>query len=106
MASAMHPRLERLVAEHVGEGVVAGRMFGTDTVLLDGELVACARHGRVGFRLRAGEQLDAALELPGAGEFDPFGTGNPFREWVSLPLQPGDALDELLSLAVALRRAA
>ena len=83
-----------------------GRRFGSETLRLDGTIVAMLVQGRVVLKLPR-ERVEA---LVGRGDGAPFldGRGRPMREWVALTGDPGqdstgDAalLHEALDLARA-----
>lgn len=94
--------MEALLHEGAAVGVVAGRMFGAEALLLNGKAIVCAKREMVGFKLGEGTTAHtSALALPGAELFDPSGKHRPFRDWVAIPLTMPNAASELLRKAIA-----
>jgi TfoX/Sxy family transcriptional regulator of competence genes len=95
----------RLADDLEDAGVVKGRMFGADTLLHDGKLIACLKNGLEGFKL--GETTDefaAARTLPGASLFAPAGEGRPpFKGWVAFSAEHADVWLDLAQQALSLR---
>ena len=86
-----------------GEEIVAGRMFGSYAILLDGKVLATFHENRAVFKLGR----DSALLLDGLDDglllFDPSGKHRPMKDW--LVVDDGRDLDEYLLQAIALHRA-
>ena len=90
--------LERFGAE----GIVAGRMFGSWAILLDGKVIATFHGERAVFKLgRDSALLLDALE-GGAHLFDPSGKGRAMKDWLVVEGEPD--LDEYLLESIALQR--
>jgi hypothetical protein len=96
------------IAERLaGGGVSTGRMFGADTLLHGGTLIACLKGDLLGFKLGADPAaLEAALALPGASLFDPNATGSPFRGWVALPVEQSALWPDLAEQALTIKLSA
>jgi hypothetical protein len=101
MATESEQAYERLVADLSGRGVVAGQMFGKPTLKVGTKSVACLYNEGMAFKLTAGsdEHLEA-LALPGAGLFDPSGTGRSMKDWVWVPVQHTEHWLEFADAAV------
>lgn len=65
--------------------VTGRRMFGSDALFANGTIFAIVWDGRVTLRFPAEDHFAAAMALPGAGLFDPMGTGKTMGRWVCLP---------------------
>lgn len=77
---------QRLARALLGEGVVAGKMFGKDALKYENKAIACLLADTMGFKVgRESEAMRTAMAYPGAALFDPSGQGRPFRDWVSVP---------------------
>lgn len=82
-AMAEFQRLTRLL---LGDGVVAGNMFGAESLKFDGKAIACLSGDAMAFKLgREAPEHASALAVKGAELFDPSGMGRPFKDWVSVP---------------------
>ncbi|WP_447587393.1 hypothetical protein [Microbacterium lacticum] len=94
--------IEKLLDGGSPDGVVAGRMFGAEALLLNGKAIVCAKRVMIGFKLGAGTAAHSeALALSGSKLFDPSGKHRPFRDWVAIPFDSSEAAPDLLSLAIA-----
>lgn len=94
--------METLLSEGAAAGVVAGRMFGAEALMLNGKAIACAKRDMVGFKLGDGTPAHStALALPGAELFEPSGSHRPFRDWVVVPLATPEAHSALFAQALA-----
>jgi hypothetical protein len=64
-----------------GHEIVASKLFGMPTLKVRGKAFAGLFGEAMSFKLSPAD-LKAALELPGAGTFDPSGMGRPMGGWV------------------------
>ena len=91
-----------LLTRFSGEGIVAGRMFGSYAILLDGKVIATFHAERAVFKLgRESHLLVDGLD-DGLHLFDPSGKKRPMKDW--LVVDDGRDLDEYLLQAIALQR--
>ena len=74
--------------------VAAGKWFGKTCLKVDGKAFAVLFGDDIAFKL-AEDARARALQIKGAGLFDPRGQGNPFREWVQVPRPQAAAWPEL-----------
>lgn len=82
-AMAEYQRISRSL---LGEGVVAGKMFGKDALKFESKAIACLVEDKMAFKVgRDSAVMAGALRYPGAELFDPSGQGRPFRDWVAVP---------------------
>lgn len=75
--------------------VTGRRMFGSDALFANGTIFAIVWDGRVTLRFPAEDRFLAAMALPGAGRFDPMGSGKTMGRWVCLPETFHDDVDAL-----------
>ncbi len=82
---------EGLGAELAAAGVVMGKMFGANSLMLNKKALACLNGDKVVFKLgRDTAEHARALELPGAVLFDPSGMKRPFKDWVEVPFSSNE----------------
>jgi hypothetical protein len=79
----------------------ASKMFSMPCVKRSGKVVfGLSRTGMV-FKLTDPASHARALAVPGAHLFDPSGRGEPFRQWVVVPLEHAEEWEPLAAEAVA-----
>jgi len=66
-----------------GHEIVASKLFGMPTLKVRGKAFAGLFGEAMTFKLSP-DDLAAAMQLPGAGTFDPSGMGRPMGGWVML----------------------
>lgn len=72
------------------QGVVLGKTFGAQALMLNKKAIACLHGEKMAFKLgRESDRHAEALSLPGATLFDPSGMGRAFKDWVEIPLAEG-----------------
>lgn len=72
------------------QGVVLGKTFGAQALMLNKKAIACLHGEKMAFKLgRESDRHAEALSLPGATLFDPSGMGRAFKDWVEIPLVEG-----------------
>lgn len=77
---------QRITRALLGEGVVAGKMFGKDALKFESKAIACLFEEGMAFKVgRDSEPMNRAMQCPGATLYDPSGQGRPFRDWVAVP---------------------
>jgi hypothetical protein len=82
-------------------GATAGAMFGKRALKSGSTAFACLKGDDLDFRLGAGTpEHSAALDLAGAGLFDPSGRGRPFKDWVAVPAAQSAEWPRLARLAM------
>lgn len=83
----------RMIA--IGErlGARAGRMFGHPSLYAGHRLAVCAYGSGLGIKLPA-DRVQQLIETGAAVSFQPYGKA-PMREWVYLPTETGDDVDDL-----------
>ena len=91
-----------LLARFGDEGIVAGRMFGSYAILLDGKVIATFHHERAVFKLGRDSPLLLDAIEHGGHLFDPSGKGRAMKDWLVVEGEPD--LDEYLLEAIALQR--
>jgi hypothetical protein len=69
-----------------GHEIVASKLFGMPTLKVRGKAFAGLFGEAMSFKLSPAD-LEAALQLPGAGSFDPSGMGRPMGGWAMLTLE-------------------
>ena len=101
MATTCEQAYQDLVAGLPRREITAARMFGQPTIKVGTHSVACLYNEGMAFKLTAGtdEHLEA-LALPGAGLFDPSGTGRSMKDWVWVPVQHTEHWLEFADAAV------
>jgi hypothetical protein len=79
----------------------ASQVFGMPCVKRSGRVVfGLSRTGMV-FKLTDATAHARALAVPGAHLFDPSGRGEPFRQWVVVPLEHAEEWEPLAAEAVS-----
>ena len=79
-------QFDEIVEELAPQGVLPGALFGARSLTIDGTAFACLKGDQLAVRLGADSVAYAeALDLDGAGMFDPSGKGRPFKDWVAVP---------------------
>jgi hypothetical protein len=76
-------------------------MFGMPTVKYRGKVIAGYHQGAMAFKLD-GDAHARAMELAGAGVFDPSGMGRPMKKWVLVPFDHADRWPEFAEAAKGL----
>lgn len=98
-SAAAQAEYERISEEMAGAGVVRGKMFTSQALLLNGKALGCLMGSSMAFKLgRDNPELERALSLPDAVLFDPSGMGRPFKDWAEVP---ESSLSEWAGLAEA-----
>lgn len=91
-------QFDEIVEELAPRGVLPGALFGARSLTIDGTAFACFKNDRLAVRLGADSVAYAeALELDGAGMFDPSGKGRPFKDWVAVPHGQGAQWSRLVA---------
>lgn len=79
-------QFDQIIEDLAPRGVLPGALFGARSLTVDGTAFACFKNDRLAVRLDADSAAYAeALDLDGAGVFDPSGKGRPFKDWVAVP---------------------
>lgn len=77
---------DRISEDLAPRGVLPGALFGARSLTIDGTAFACFKGDQLAVRLGTdSEAYVMALDLDGAGMFDPSGKGRPFKDWVAVP---------------------
>lgn len=93
---------QRLTRALLGEGVVAGKMFGKDALKFESKAIACLLEDRMAFKVgRDSKAMTRGMAYPGAALFDPSGLGRPFRDWVAVPESSIKHWEELAQAALS-----
>ncbi|MGH7776041.1 MAG: TfoX/Sxy family protein [Candidatus Dormibacterales bacterium] len=96
---------EALAAELSREpGVIACSMFGMPSLKAGGRVFAGYHDGAMAFKLPEDERR-RALQVEGAGPFDPSGRGRPMGDWARVPATAAASWPELARKALSHARA-
>lgn len=83
--------------EQIGEKCIdaqRSQMFGKPCYKINGKAFMCLFESELVFKLN-GTNRDEALSITGAHLFDPSGKGRPMKEWVQVPTDNTEMLDDL-----------
>lgn len=84
------------------EAVRLGRMFGVQTITVNGKAFASFQGDAMIFKLEDGsDRHAAALALDGARHWDPLGQGMKMKEWVQVPFDHAALWPDLADQALA-----
>lgn len=100
ISAATQRRYEAIAAGLEAAGVKASSMFGMPTLKRNGKAIGGLWGDGMTFKL-APDALEDALQIDGAGQFDPSGLGRPMKAWVVIPLAQSGEWERLAQLALA-----